>query len=172
LKEFDVGSKDLSLSDVQDLEFIFNSLDINSDGKLDLVEFQAAVRTPSLVEEWARSLGIHQLVADAIPRKEGEIPLVTASNLSPEVISKIVHEVATGLQEILSAEVTRLRASFARMEKKDVNNLAFKFQSKAPRMNCGNFEDFHRGLTAYIGTCLIHPILHVQIQVRSPFYCA
>ncbi len=99
----------------------------------------------SLLEEWARSLKVHQLVADAIPRKEGENPLMTASNLSPYVITMIASGIADGLQEILKLEVERLRASFAQMETKDVNNLALKFQSKAPKMNCGNFEDFHRG---------------------------
>ena len=155
LKEFDVGSKDISESDLKDADFIFNSLDINSDGKLDFGEFQAAVQTPSLLEEWARSLNVHQLVADAIPRNEGENPLITASTLSPDVITLIAAGVTDGLEEILRKEVERLRASFARMKTKDVNNLAQKFQSKAPKMNCGNFEDFHRGLTAHIGTALV-----------------
>ncbi len=156
LKEFDVGSKDVSESNVKEVEFIFNSLDINSDGKLDIGEFRAAVQSPSLLEEWARSLNVHQLVADAIPRKEGETPLLTASSLSSEVITKIALGVADALQEILRAEVERLRVSFTRMEKQDVNNLALKFQSKAPKMNCGNSEDFHRGLTAHIGNRVIH----------------
>ncbi len=159
LKAFEVGSKDISENDLKDADFIFNSLDVNSDGKLDIWEFQAAVQAESLLEEWARSLKVHQLVADAIPRREGENPLITASNLSPDVIALVATAAADGIQEILKMEVKRLRESFARMEKKDVNNLALKFQSKAPKMNCGNFEDFHRGLTAHIGNLqlLIEP---------------
>ncbi len=151
LKEFDLGSKDIRENDVKDLELIFNKLDINSDGKLDFGEFRAAVQSPSLLEEWARSLNVHQLVADAIPRKEGENPLMTASNLSSEDISKIADGVSEALQEILKVEVEKLRASFAKMAEQDANNLALKFQSKAPKMNSGNFEDFHCGLTAHIG---------------------
>jgi len=164
LKEFDVGSKDVNESNVKDLEFFFNKLDINSDGKLDFGEFRAAVQSPSLLEEWVRSLNVHQLVADAIPRKEGENPLKTASDLSFELISKISDGVAEALQEILKVEVARLRASFAKMAKQDENNLALKFQSKSSKMHCGNFEDFHRGLTAHIGSCGLHPFPHVQIR--------
>jgi hypothetical protein len=167
LKEFDVGSKDVSESDLKDADYIFNSLDVNSDGKLDIGEFQVAVQAESLLEEWARSLKVHQLVADAIPRKEGENPLITASTLSPDVITMIATGVSDGLQEILKVEVERLRASFARMEAKDVNNLALKFQSKAPKMNCGNFEDFHRGLTAYIGTSPVSSRLRLVAPRRG-----
>ncbi len=158
LKEFSVGSKDVTYEDMENLEFQYNSLDQNGDGKLDLNEFKQAVQSPSHLEEWVRSLNIHQLVADAIPRKEGEDPLVSASKLSRQVISDICAEIVDELHNIISDGVGKLRQSFNMMDSRDVNKLAEKFQSKVPMLNCGSMEDFRRGIMAHIGRHLIYII--------------
>jgi hypothetical protein len=152
LKEFGIGSKDITEEDLKNLEFQFSSLDRNGDGKLDLSEFKHAVRSTSHLEEWVRTLNIHQLVADAVPRKEGEDPLFTASKLSNQAISDICVEIAQGLHKIISEGVEKLMHSFKTMDTRDVNNLAIKFQSNAPKLNCGVMEDFRRGIMAHIGT--------------------
>lgn len=154
LKEFCIGSKDITEEDLKNLEFQFSRFDRNGDGKLDLSEFKYALRSPSHLEEWVRTLNIHQLVADAIPRKEGEDPLFTASKLSSHEISDLCTEIAQGLHKIISEGVEKLMHSFKTMDTRDVNNLAIKFQSKAPKLNCGAMEDFRRGIMAHIGA---HP---------------
>ena len=164
LKEFCIGSKDITEEDLQNLEFQFSSLDRNGDGKLDLSEFKHAVRSPSHLEEWVRTLNIHQLVADAIPRKEGEDPLLTASKLSSQAVSDICAEIAQGLQRLISEGVEKLMHSYKMMDIRDVNNLATKFQTKAPKMNCGAMENFRSGIMAHIGS---HPHLSITACVRA-----
>jgi Ca2+-binding EF-hand superfamily protein len=160
MKEFSVGSRDITNEDLSNLEFLFSSLDQNCDGNVDLYEFTHAVQKPSHLEEWVRSLNIHQLVADAIPRKEGEDALITASKLSSQAISDICTEIVEGLQILISDGVKKLRQGLECMEAREVNKLAVKFQSKAPKLNCGSMEDFRLGIMAHIGThprCFISP---------------
>jgi len=151
LKDFGIGSKDITEEDLENLEFHFKRLDQNGDGKLDLNEFKHAVQSPSHLEEWVRTLNIHQLVADAIPRKDGEDSIFSASNLSRQEISDICAEVVESLHKIISEGADKLRQSFKAMDARDANNLADKFQSKAPKLNCGNMEDFRCGVMAHIG---------------------
>ena len=43
------------------------SSDLNKDGGLDLQEFSLFVKKPSPIEEWAGTLPLAQMVADALP---------------------------------------------------------------------------------------------------------
>jgi hypothetical protein len=121
LKEFDIGSKDVTEQDMQNVDYLFDSLDRDSDGKLDFSEFQSAVQASGPLDEWVRSLQLHQLVADAVPRVEGEYPLLTASKLSMEAVAKIALAIVPSLERILRAEVKRLRGSFDKMRAEEVN---------------------------------------------------
>ena len=168
LKEFDVGSKDATEQDMQHLDILFDSLDRNSDGRLDFAEFQSAVQASGPLDEWVRSLQLHQLVADAVPRIEGEYPLLTASKLSKEAISKIALAIVPGLERILGEEVQRLRGSFDKMGAEDVKHLGDKFQATAPKMKCGTIEHFHRGVIAQIGTAPRSVFSQSRIRDNDP----
>ena len=155
LKEFDISSMDLTLDDIENVDCLYDQLDRNGDGRLDLGEFVLALKSPVRIDtivEWVRSLSIHEILADGIPRRAGEFPLITVSSLTASEVREIVAEAAVVMEEILNNHVTLLKRSLESMERRGDNPISKKFESDLTvAMECGGISDFHGGLVARIG---------------------
>ena len=157
LKEFDISSMDFTEQDLEQVDLIYQQLDRNGDGKLDLQEFILALRSPAMIDtiaEWVKSLAIHQLLADCFPRPQGEFPLLSMSKLSKDNVHDIVTEFSVSLEEILNEHIGLLKISLQKMKSRKQNSIGKKFESDLSKMECGAISDFHGGLTARIGNML------------------
>jgi hypothetical protein len=155
-QEFEITIKDTSKDNVVKLDELFDKLDSDKNGMLDLDEFQTAVQSNnSVLEEWAMSLPLHHLLADSIPWYEGEDAMKIVSNLSPEDVRLVVDGFAFGLEKILRKHVDLLKTTLQRIsEQNDGHSPEQKFIADVPKMMCGNIDNFHNGLSARIGSYL------------------
>ena len=104
------------------------------------------------VVEWVKSLSIHELLADGIPRREGEHPLRTVSLLTKDDVHNIISEVSVEIEDVLIKHIETLKLAFGNMDKNSEANLeAMKFETDLSMMSCGAISDFHGGLIARIG---------------------
>jgi hypothetical protein len=136
----------------------FASSDLNKDGGLDLQEFSSLVAMPSPVEEWARSLPLAQIVADAMPRNDclSNEQLRSLSKISQDQLDKSCDAIIEGVRRSLQEQLAVLKRAYEKMDNQAaavrVSNDKFQIVS----MSVGNINDFHKGLAARIGNHSLH----------------
>ena len=86
------GEVDSYLHDFSDLIGYSDMLDFN--------EFKQAVLKATAIEQWASTLPLPQLLADALPREKGQNPLKLVSELSEEQISNVCRAFLVGLTQV------------------------------------------------------------------------
>ena len=157
LKEFD-AVPDVTQEDLCKEDYLFRSLDRNQDGILAFDEFVLAVKAPMPLDEWASSLPLAQLLADAMPRKAGKDRLREVSRLTEAEIGSIADGFAYGVKRLLNQHVQSLRSSFSTMDQavatRSESDSHLKFQTETTKLRCGNIEDFHNGMSSRIGAPL------------------
>jgi hypothetical protein len=156
MKELDT-QKQVTDEDVRRRDLLFRTFDRNQDGFINMNEFAQAIQAPCPREEWARTLPLAQLLADALPRSAGDDSLRTAGQLTQEEIDAVADGVAYGLRRVLREQVGQLYESFASMDFNAASSpeggtvAASKFQFDVPKLRCGSIVDFHNGLASRIG---------------------
>jgi hypothetical protein len=127
-------------------------------------EFIQAKKATRLLEQWARSLPLAQLLADCFTRYAEQEALLEISILSEEQIQKSAESFKIGLIKIIKEEVRRMHECIDTEiipEKADSgSDVTEKFV-----VNCvsesrwGTSDDFFKGLSSRIGT---GPMLSTQ----------
>ncbi len=144
---------------------IFEEMDMNRDETLDFTEFRRILNKKSAIQEWAATLQLDMILADAIPDDGGSfglrtIPATTILNykveqrisvLSNEELDVICAVVSNGLRKLLSDKVAEYKACFSEnaITPQDLSNSnSGKYQAV---MNCGSIDNFHKGLEDRVG---------------------
>ena len=94
----DLGIKCASGSDVDEL---FYTLDVNSDGWISWSEFLMVLSKPSKIQQWASTLPLAPLLADCMPSKDDEDPVRALSELSLLDIQAVSACFSEGLVQLL-----------------------------------------------------------------------
>jgi hypothetical protein len=94
----DLGIPCASTSEVDEL---FYSLDLNSDGWISWSEFLMVISKPSKVEEWATTLQLAALLANCMPSKDEADPLRALSKLCSADIHAVSACFSEGLVQLL-----------------------------------------------------------------------
>jgi hypothetical protein len=133
-------------------------IDKNRDGDIDLNEFTRAVQNPRPSESLVRSLPLHQLLVDCLPRRDDAEYLRGISMLTKVEIDAVVHVFGIGLTRILGDTARQAQITLSMLEKNVSKHKGreAKFQLDVPPCSWGNIKDFHRGLTSRVGACA-HP---------------
>jgi hypothetical protein len=142
---------DILLLDEKDVDELFHEYNFQEVNRheIDLDEFLLLAERPRVVDEWARSLPLADVLADAIPRMPGLDPLHVVSRLSTDEIAVICQAMLPGIERILAEAVSALKAQF--QPSKDINwGTESKF-NLIP-ISCGKIADFHKGVQGRIGT--------------------
>ena len=156
LKEFD-AFPDVTQEDLCKEDNLFRRLDRNQDGILAFDEFVLAVKASMPLDEWASSLPLAQILADAMPRKAGKDRLREVALLTEAEIESIANGFAYGVKRLLNQHVQGLRSSFSNMDQaatRSESGSHLKFQTETSKLRCGNIEDFHNGMSSRIGALL------------------
>ena len=127
-------------------EELFYCMDMNNDGSLDFPEFSFAVARTSLLEQWVASLPLAQLLADALPVDKEKDLLNSLGEIGPLEIETACQGFCEGLKLLISEHVSNLQKALRAMEHRNASNV---FQ--IVKMNGGNIDDFHQGLSGRIG---------------------
>jgi hypothetical protein len=137
---------------------LLRSLDRNLDGVVDLHEFTKAAQKPWPLETWVRSLPLHQILVDCLPRTNHPQYLRFAGNLSENEIKEAVDLFGIGLLRILTESVSKVKEMFIAKDAmhSSIGNLATrdptaKFQMDVPPPSWGKIKHFHEGLASRIG---------------------
>ena len=135
--------------DQKEADFLFDEFDTDNSDGLDLYEFQCLLQKSTQLNEWAKTLNLHELLTDAIPRKPGQDPLRVVSALTAEERFDICRALQRGLERLLQESSASLKAAFDVNDKRDKGDGGSKF-NLVP-VSCGNVEDFHAGVEGRIG---------------------
>jgi hypothetical protein len=135
--------------DQKEADLLFDEFDTDNSDGLDLDEFQRLLQKSTQLNEWAKTLNLHELLTDAIPRKPGQDPLRVVSTLTAEERLDICRAVQKGLERLLKESAESLKAAFDMNDKRDKGDGGSKF-NLVP-VSCGNVEDFHAGVEGRIG---------------------
>jgi hypothetical protein len=144
------------------LERVFNEMDVDRNETLDFTEFRRILNKKSAIQQWASTLQLDLILADAIPIGEyPELRTIPANSLrqtvehrisflSEEEIDAICVAVSKGLRTLLSDKVAELQDCFSQemTPANLVDSESGKFQTI---MNCGSIDNFHRGLEDRVG---------------------
>ena len=141
------------------LESLFVSIfgSDNGNKSISFEQFVHFVQSPSKVEQWTNSLGIHKIVADsaaAFIGTENDDPLRKISRLGVADIELIVQGCCDVLKRVLADSVRILFESFAAMDLKaaEAGSQAAGSKFQVVTMSCGKIADFHAGLEGRVGS--------------------
>jgi hypothetical protein len=173
----DVGREAISLPNLGDalaklnvqieshkwLAQVFDEMDTDRNKTLDFSEFRRLLDKKSDIQEWASTLQLDLIFADAIPDGESSglrtIPANSLSHkvvkrisvLSKEEIDAICLVVSNGLRVLLSDKVTDLQACFRDEEMSPQDSCDSNSGKYQTVMNCGSIDNFHQGLEDRVG---------------------
>jgi hypothetical protein len=101
--------RDLGVSlSVDELEELFYTQDLNSDGWISWSEFLMVVERPSKIHEWASTLPLAPLLADCMPSKDEADPVRGLSKLQTEDMQAISACFSEGLLQLLRSVRVRV----------------------------------------------------------------
>ena len=133
----------------KEAEALYDEFDTDSSEGLDLQELQLLLQKPSRLHEWTKGLPLHELLADAVPRRQGLDPLRVVSGLTDEDISAVCEAVRNGLERMLKESSEFLKKAFhASDTRKDATD-GSKF-SIFP-VSCGTIDDIYSGVEGRTG---------------------
>ena len=120
-------------------------------GPIDLSAFSCLLSRPTALRQWAASMPLAELLADAIHCALPGMgdPLREASELTPDVIVLVCEAVRCGLERMLAEQVRMLKEGLALMAAAETSRAAGKY-TVVP-MSAGTADDYHRGLEGRIG---------------------
>ena len=134
-------------------EYNFQEMNVH---EIEFDEFLLLAERPRIVDEWARSLPLADVLADAIPRIPEVDPLQVIRRLSSDEISTICRVILPGIERILFEAVSTLKAQFQPGENR---NLGTESKFNLIPISCGTIADFHKGVQGRIGlTTQIAPV--------------
>jgi hypothetical protein len=143
-----------------DVEALFQILDIDGDGILDWSEFKIAASRPSKLlkelERWTASMPFHQLIAVAL------LPIVEAASDKKETLrlicncedlSLLYDTMTDGCKQLFVKFLNQLKDSYAALDKKKLNIGSEDDGSKFSinTMSCGEISAFYDGLGSRVG---------------------
>ncbi len=142
--------------DDQRADELFQEFDTDNSNGLNLEEFQQLVRKPSQLIEWAKTLGLPELLADAMPRKQGANALRVVSEQTDAEFENVIGALLSGLRSVLTKSAHELKQAFAASDLRMRNSMSeansgSKFDLIP--LSCGTIIDFHEGLERRIGMC-------------------
>ena len=132
-------------------EELFDEYDANNSDGLDLSELQLLLQKPSQLSEWAKSLCLHELLADAMPREAEIDPLRMVSALTPAVRRAVCEAVCDGLEVILMESSEILAKAFCLTDERKKKNFIDGSKFNILPVSCGKIDDFHAGVEGRIG---------------------
>jgi hypothetical protein len=135
----------------REAEELFDEFDTGNSQGLDLQELLLLLQKPSRLHEWAMSLPLHQLLADAIPRKPGIDPLRVVSKLTAEERSAVCDMVRMGLERMLEESSELLCKAFLKSDQRSKESFVDSSKFNLQSFSCGSIDDFHNGVEARIG---------------------
>jgi hypothetical protein len=139
---------------VSEAEELHKTQDLNSNGCIDWSEFLSIVSMRvGRVAQWASTLPLAELLADCMPIKNEADPVRAVSKLSKTDVQNIVACYSEGLARLLNEKIDQLERAYESMERAMENASQVPAPTKftLPRMECGNIDDFHNGLSGRIG---------------------
>ena len=140
---YDLTSRD-------EIDEIFNNMDMNSDGYLDWNEFRRAVGTPSSSEQFfSQTMPLSRLILSAIPKDPGRSPLEVFMDLPRDELSNIAQALTATLENMLAGKASELKQSYvaARQMRTSVPNTKFA----VVELKAGTIADYHKGLSSRVG---------------------
>ena len=136
-------------TDAKHVDELFEEFDFDANSGLDLDEFRRLLRSSNRLYEWAKALPLHELLADAIPRKGGQDPLRVLSELTADEIRITCQAIQEGLIRMLYEACASLKEAFAATDKRAESGGGSKFNIVP--LSCGRIEKFHGGFQERIG---------------------
>jgi hypothetical protein len=136
--------------DVERIAELFEEFDSDASGGLDFGEFQQLLHRSNRLFEWGKGLPLHELLADAIPRRAGRDPLRVVSEMTEEEISWVCQAFQEGLSKMLREGSAELKQAFAVSDRRPGTDVDSKFN--VVPLSCGRITDFHAGVEERIGT--------------------
>jgi WD40 repeat protein len=148
----DVDAPNIPIS-VQDIAYMMNQFDANSNGVLEFGEFQQAVYDPDELQVWLSEKQL-SIASDALRPLvgRGSDQLKTFSQLSPADIDHAAAATCAIIPSMLKELHQELQAAFAVQSQIEADMKAdpSKFNDFY-KMACGTITDFHKGLTGRVG---------------------
>ena len=137
-----------------DADALFENMDMDNDGFLNLDEFRRAVQSSSEMEQFlSHSLSVIGIISAALPRDDSRPPIEVFRMLTPAQITAVSNAVADGLVSVITEKIARLNKGFAAAEaKKAGSNSAAKFAIFD--LSAGSIQDYHKGLSSRVGDSL------------------
>ncbi len=160
-QQFHQALEHLQFSNAKDMDDMFKIFDINEDESIDFEEFKQVLQTPSQVEEWTKSLPLHHMLADALPRSDKKTQesniddLKELTSLQLPDLSDVITAFSEGLRVLLEKGLQDLKHGIeaaldsTKKDTKKERSTIGKFSVFT--MNAGLIDDFHAGLSGRIG---------------------
>ena len=133
-----------------DADVIFDNMDMDDNGLLDLNEFRRAVSARSSFEQFiTQAIPFCELISTSLPRKKATNQMTTFMELTSTQISEIVRAASSELESILIAKAKELKESYeaAAAKKNSTDNSKFSVSE----LKAGDISDYHKGLSGRVG---------------------
>ena len=132
---------------------LFDEFDNELHDGLEFEGLQQLLQKADRLYEWAQGLPLHELLADAIPRRAGCDPLRVVSELTAEEIATTCRAMVDGLIRIVHAASASLKLAFEASDGRAQSDGGSKFNIIP--LSCGRITDFHAGIEERVGawTC-------------------
>ena len=145
---------------------VFESVDADENGGLDLQEFLMAINHPSKVQQWIETLPLSQLLAHCLSFKaasgDSSDPLREVSRLSADELRASTQAYCEHAQAVLADALHELKRCYDSMDALAASSAAnAKFQT--PKMSGGSVEEFYQGLVGRVGECCLSGIECAQV---------
>ena len=148
------------VTDADSIDELFESIDVDRNGKMDFQEFKAGVNRPSKLEQWTTAKPFGQLLAAALTpiaaRGEHEDPVRAITGISQGEIREVCQAMQKGICILLENRVRLLQQAFISMDSMQLSTSGtskFSF-GQVVEMSCGEIGDFYAGLGGRVGVCL------------------
>jgi hypothetical protein len=113
--------------DVERTAELFEEFDSDASEGLDFEEFQQLLHRSNRLFEWAKGLPLHELLADAIPRRAGRDPLRVVSEMTEEELTWVCRAFQEGFSKMLKEGSAELKQAFADSDRKAETDVDSKF---------------------------------------------
>jgi hypothetical protein len=129
---------------------LFENMDMDNDGFLNLDEFRRAVQSSSEMEQFiSHSVSVVEIISAALPRDDSKLPIDVFRMLTPVQITAVSNAVSEGLTLLIADKLVTLNEGFAAAEAKKSGNTAAKFAIF--ELSAGSVQDYHNGLSSRVG---------------------
>ena len=147
----DIGSGHADTAQVDEL---FDNMDVNEDGLLDLEEFRRAASSRSQFELFiASTIPFAELLSYALPRLKGRSQMNIFMELTERQIADISEALSSELNSIISETVTKLKSSDAAAQSSVDSSRSGSAAEKysLDTISAGDITDYHKGFSNRVG---------------------